>query len=266
MIRTVTVYTGDSDCAQAAQQHAIALAKHVSARLKIVGLGDAKQGFRDGSSTESVADLMQRKRASLAETAERAGVRVVSDVRGNGLKRGLLEEARETDVLVLGLPTEADMASDDAATHLVRKERPVLRKAHCALLLVNQPPVPVKRILACYDDEPVGQRMLQMAGSIAEAYQARIGVFANENDLAKARELADAAKAYLEGYDVPAIDTIAVSRPKGSRVEILHAAESFEADLITMGEEGHNWLERMFCKNVAERTAMATPVPLLIAR
>ena len=265
MIRTITVYTGDSDCAKAAQQHAIALAKHVSARLKVVGLYNESDDMHE-TGAEAAIDLVQQKRDTLVKEAERAGVKVATGLHDNGLTRGLLQEARETDVLVLGLPTEADMQSDDAAAHLVRKERPVLRKAQCALLLVNQPPKPINKILACYSKEPVAQRMLQMIGYMAEGYKARVGVFTISQDPTDATEVAVSAEEYLKGFDIPAIETMPKSGSTSSKVTILQIAELFEADLIGMGEEGHNWLERFMCANLAERTAMATCVPLLIVR
>ena len=266
MIRTVTVYTGESDYAKAAQQHAIEMAKLFSARLKVVRIWDAEKAAPMGEPPESAAELVKRNQEDIVETAERAGVRVVKGLRGDGMTRGLLEEARETDLLVLGLPTEAESDKDDAAPRLIKTERPVLRKADCALLVVNRPPSAVNKILARYQEGMAGKAMLRMTGAVAERYHARLRVVTIENDLAKAAELAAAAEEYLKGYDLAAVETRPQSGPTDSKVKILHAAESFGADLIAMGEEGHHWLERALGADLAERTALSTSTPLLIVR
>lgn len=266
MIRTITVYTGESDYARAAQAHAIEMASQFAARLKVVSLWQAEKGGVVDDSTESASGSMKGNQQDIMEAAERAGVRVVAGSRGEGGTRGLLEESRETDLLVLGLPTDADADRTAEAARVLSNERPVLRKAECALLVVSQPPTPIRKILARYEEGSTGKAMLRMVAAIAERYHAHLGLLTIENDPVKATRLAAAAEEYVKGFDIPSVETLAQAGPTGSTVWIQQVAESFDADLIAMGEEGHNLLERLFGENLAEQTALSTSIPLLIVR
>ncbi len=266
MIRTITVYTGHNEYAIAAHAHAIEMAKQFGARLKVVNVWEAEKGGMLEASNESASDVMHGNLEDIMAAAARSGVRVDEGVRGNGMVRGLPEEARETDLLVLGLPTDEDRNRTDEGDHLVRKERSVLRKVDCALLLVNRPPAPIRKILALYEDSSSGKSMLRMVAAIAERYGAKLGLLTIENDLARAMALSASAAEYVKGFDIPAVEQLAQDGPTGSKVGILEEADAFDADLIAMGEEGHNWLERFFGENLAERTALSTSIPLLLVR
>jgi len=266
MIRTVTVYTGESRFARAAQQHAIEIAKQFKARLKVVDLWSAEEGGPVVQASVPAEALGKGNQNDIVNTAEQAGLHVDTAGRGRGMTRGLLEEAKETDLLVLGLPTETERDENDTASRLFKNERPVMNRAECALLIVNEPPSPLEKILVKHEAGIAGKAMLRMAGAVAERYSARVGILTMENDIARSTELAAAAQEYLKGFDIPAIETLPKSGPPDSKVEILRAAESFGADLIAMGEEGHNWLERWFGADLAERTALTTSTPFLIVR
>lgn len=262
MIRTVTVYTGESDYAQAAQEHAIEMARQFSARLKVIEIWEAENGGMVDDAPEPAAG----SKSGILEAAERAGVRVVAESRGEGMPRSLLEEARETDLLVLGVPTNAEADETAEAARVFKKERPLLRKADCALLVVNQPPAPIRKILARYEEGSTGKAMLRMVAAIAERYQAHLGLLTIENDSVRATELAAAAAEYVKGFDIPEVQMLAQAGPTDSKVLILHEAESFGADLIVMGEEGHGWLKSLLSEHLAEQTAFSTSIPLLIVR
>jgi nucleotide-binding universal stress UspA family protein len=265
VMRTITVCSGQSPYAKAAQQHALKVAKLFGARLKIVGIwnGDDTKATERGESQEA---LMREDCRRVAGSAERAGVPVAWSVRGDGMIRALLGEARETDLLVLGLPVEAERDTNDIATRLLKDELPVLRKAQCALLAVSEPPNALRRIVVRYEDDHSGKAALRWAGGIAEPCKGDVAVLVLEEDVTKAAELAGAAEQYLKGFDLQSLKTIPKSAPTGSKTEILEAAESLDADLIVLGDEGHGVLERFFGRNIAERTALATTIPLLIAR
>lgn len=266
MIRTVTVYTGRSPYSLAAQEHAIEAARLFGARLKVVAIWGADGDKATAESGVPVPELMTQERGEIAARAAQAGVKVAEGLRGDGITRGLLEEARETDLLVLGMPTEADKQTDDVAAGLIRRELPVLRKAECAILAVDQPPRPVRKIMAQYSEGPAAKTMLRLAATWAEKLDAALTVLTVQNDVARATELAAAAEEYLKGFNLSSVETHPEKGPTDSKIPILAAADALGPDMIAMGEEGHSFLERFLGMNVAERTALATPIPLLICR
>jgi nucleotide-binding universal stress UspA family protein len=166
----------------------------------------------------------------------------------------------------LGLPTETQKQTDDSAGRLIHNELPVLRRAECALLVVNQPPRPVERIVAQYEGGWEGKSLLRFTGALAEQYGARVGILTVRSDIAEATQWVSAAADYLKGYQLPSLETFPLSGPVESTDHVARAAASFGADLIAMGETGHGFLGRFLGQNVAERTALATTMPLLIAR
>lgn len=262
MIRTVTVYTGDSDYTKAAQLHGIDIAGRFEARLKVVSLWDA------GSAEEvaSAEQTMKLRRQDIVMRASGAGIRAVEESRGDGMTRGLLDEARKTDLLVLGIPTESQAEGDDMASRLFREQLPVIREAESAVLAVSEPPQPFRKIVVQYDAGNPGKAMLRLAGAIAEKYRAEIAVLTLDDDLSEAARLAAAAAEYLQGFDVPGVETMPKTGTAESKVQIMEAAGVCGADLIAIGEAGHGVIERLLGQNTAERTALATVIPLLIAR
>ena len=267
MIRTITVYSGESDYAQAAQKHAIEAAKAFGARLKIVSLWKPENGPAAAAGEGNPAEAVTRPdRHRVAEMAKEAGVECTEDQRGTGMTRGLLEESRESDLLVLGLPPEEAADESDLAAGLIKRERPVLSQAECSLLIVRQPPEPIDRVLVHYEGDIWGKAALQRAGLAAKCYEAALSVLAVDDDTAEAAALASAAEEYLQGFNLTALDSISERSGSDLDEQVLSAAAEQDADLVVMGEAGHGLLARFLGKNATEKVALEAQVPLLIAR
>ena len=265
MIRTVTIYTGESDYAKAAQKHGMEIARLFGARLKIAGIWSNQTDSEQNVTPESSEGITGTQQEELIDTAQKSGINAEAVFRGEGLTEGLLEEAKETDLLVLGLATEEEN-EDKNTDRLVNAELPVLRRADSHLLIVNRKPSRTKTILAKYEPRNRGKAMLRMVGAMAEKYGARIDLLTTESRIADAVKTAESAVEYLKGYQPADVKTHARTGSNEYSNDIISAAESCGADLIAMGEEGHNWLERLMGTNTAERTALETSTPLLIAR
>ncbi len=268
MIHTVTVTAGENNYAVVAQRHALEIAKRFEARLRVVGAWSPE----GADFAESPEKLVDQKLKELIEAAQRANIRTELSRRGEGILDGLLAETRESDLLVVGMPTEGpsrDEGSpqDDALVEaLIKEDLSLLRRAECSVMVVCRPPQPVNTVLVNYQGGLEGKRALGMAGELAELNSARVVVFSVEGDIARATEWTATATGYLNGFDLASVDTIEQKGVPDSEARILETAESEGADVIVIGHDPYGILDRLLSRDVAEQLALYTHLPLLIAR
>ncbi|MFW6163518.1 MAG: universal stress protein [Planctomycetota bacterium] len=268
MIRTVTVCAGDSPFHDVAHQHALLMTTLFQGRLRgvLVWEPEAVEAYQASGAGEDINAAARRELKDLLEMAAEAGVTAAPRFQGKGMTDGLLAEAAECDLLVIGMPTEGVAQEDPLAKALLHDELPLLRKAESAVLVVCSPPKAPENVLVSYQGGMEGKAALRVAGHLAEAAEAAVHVLSVHGDLAEAERLAAVASEYLGGYDLPSLQTLGQTGSPASTGKVLDVAEETAADLIVIGDEPYGLLEHFFGEDTAERVALATHTPVLVAR
>jgi nucleotide-binding universal stress UspA family protein len=268
MIHTVAVLAGDGAYAEAAQQHALQIARWFQARVRVVTIWEPKEARGatvGGLSLESLAEMNVEKVASEARNDH---VPLEASVRAEGCLKGLLAEARESDLLVVGLPLATTKAADPLLQAIRHAELPLLHKAECLILVVYQSPRPIRKIMVDYQGGIEGKTALRAAGEVALRTSAAVTVLSMDLDPGDAGVMAATAASYLGGFGLSSVETISrVGQPE-SAMEVVRAAESTEADLLVVGGERHgllHWLRDRATPD-PEDVALSTHIPVLIAR
>lgn len=261
MIHVITVLAGQSNQAKIAQQHAVKLAQLFQAKLRIVMIWEP--GDNPGSTTWEERTDKEIERIRL-ETAC-PDISIERSLRGEGLQKGLLTEARETDLLVVGLPKcEAD---DDAVCKFIRKQEPsLLRKAECLVLVVHEETKPITNILVDYHGGVEGKAALRIAGELAIRSSAAVTLLCIDQIHENAEMLTASGKCYLGTFGISKITTMALTKESDYDNEIVHAVESSGADFVVLGEQD-TFLNSLFGKTVRhpEELSVVLQRPILIA-
>ena len=268
MIRTLTVCTGESDLARAAQAHAIDLARAFSARLRALHVHTPAQAeeIERANPDVSAEELARHAFKDVLDQAAAAGIEAEGDYRGEGIPYSLIAESRETDLIVLGAPTYAETKGRPSEEEALEIGRAVLRKAESALYVVDRPPSPIKKVLVAYQGGTEGKAALRLAGHFAEAVQAVLDVISADGDMARAQMRASAAEQYLRGFQLPEVSSFeAIGRPAAD-TDLIETADRMEADVLVFGDEPYGFLDRFFGDAESEEVALATERPVLIAR
>jgi nucleotide-binding universal stress UspA family protein len=264
MIRTITVCAGDSFYDEVAFQHAIAMGSLFQARLRVVLVWEPGARARD---LPGNLDRYVREQADgLLKAAAHAGLTAEARFRGEGLPDGALREAREADLLIIGMPTEGAAHDDPLPRAILSSDLPLLRKAESAVLVVCSPPKPPDRVLVCYQGGTEGKAALRLAGHLAERAQAAVHVLSVQGAIVEAETCAATAAEYLDSFDLPRLETIPRAGSPESEREVLDAADNISADTIIIGDEPYGIIERFFGKATAEQIVLKTQTPVLVAR
>lgn len=263
MIRTLAVQAGESEYAAAALEHAIGLAKLFDARLRIVGIWDnADDNERELTmQREMIERAVQR---SLKRAAD-AGVNATESPRGEGAVKGMLAEAKECDLVVVGMPRKATADSDRNAKTLLKARMPIVRRAESLVLTVCDKPLDTRRILVYYAGGAVAKQALRIAGFLAEKAGVPLLLLTVGAERTAAAELAGTAKRYLGGFSLPKLRAIEKTSSSDLESDILRTAEDQNVSLIVCGDEPHGPF-RLFGDTPAEHAAMNTCLPFLVAR
>jgi nucleotide-binding universal stress UspA family protein len=142
----------------------------------------------------------------------------------------------------------------------------LLRQAECSVLMVSRTQRMIQTILVNYQGGLEGKMALRLAGGWGEKTSARVVVLSIDSDPAQAASLTQVATQYLKGYALAEVKTIERSGDPNSELEILDVVREESADLIVVGAEPYGLLARILDQDVAEDLALATELPLLIAR
>ncbi len=267
MIHVVSTLSGDSSHAHIGQRHAIRIAQLFHARLRVALIWEpevTEQADTGGRTWEVLAaDEMKR----ISRESGDPSLRVESSLRGEGLHNGLLAEARETDLLVIGMPRCA--TDDDPLCKAIRQdELPLLQKAECLTLVVYAEPAPIRSVLVGYQGGTAGKMALRAAGEIALLTSAAVTVLSVDRAPDIAGLLTASAHHYLDGYGIPGITTIERLGEPGSEEELLEVAESIGADFVVVGGEQYGMLTWLRARTAPhpEEISAALHRPVLIAR
>jgi nucleotide-binding universal stress UspA family protein len=265
MIKTVTTIAGDGEYARIAQEHAITLAKALGSELRVVAAWDPSDAPDSAEPGEHPGTLAQQELNRITDRAELQGLTVSGRLTGEGVRRGVLDASEVSDLLVVAIPTEQD--TDDPLTRAtLDRELPFLRGAACSVLAVSQPPSEITKILVDYQGGAIGRTALNVVGELASGLGADVAVMAVKGDVAEAARLATAGEAYLQPFHLNHIDRVEKTGVPDSRGDILSFAESEGADMIVIGEEPVGLLDRLLGQDTADQVALATNLPVLIAR
>lgn len=268
MIHTVVVLSGEGDCARAAQQHALEVARLFRARLRVLVTREPEDTQARPPSGPSMEAFAEREAANLSQDARNAGVTLETCIRGEGLLKGLLAEARENDLLVVGLPPQGTKDADPLLQAVSHAEWPLLHRAECMVLVVHQHPQPIGRILVDYQGGTEGKDALRAAGEVAIRASAAVTVLSVDGDRSIAEALSTTAERYLAGFGLASIQAIEQVGQSGDPAEVARVAESTAADLIVIGGERHgllNWLRDLTTADPHD-VAVLTQIPVLVAR
>ncbi len=265
MIHTLTVPAGENDYAVAAQQHALEWCRLFKARLRVVAAFDADQ-VPEGAQAEGPAELAEKETRALVATARDQGLTAEGTCRGEGVVDGLLNEARDADLLILGIPTLDQAREDRLAKAILNQERPLFEQAESMVLAVCDPPQPVQKLLVNYQGGALGKQALRIAGEMAQRGHYPLVVVSIERDVLLAESLVTSAEKFIEGYELAKVETVAKRGEPSEESDILDATEEVGANYIVISEEPRGLVSRFLLHSTAEGVAMATRLPVLIAR
>lgn len=262
MICTVTTQAGESDYTKAAQEYAISISEHLNARLRVV----AKWQEDVVPAPIDTPSLAKNTAEEVRERAQDVGVAVLEEECDS--LDGLLDEARVSDLFVVGMPTDTDVSEGDENVHDIQEaERPLLHEAECSVLAISKPPEgKIKNILVQYQGGIEGKSALRTAGELAKGFSAKVSILTLHGDEMWALKMASFAKDYLEGYALDEIEILENAGVPESWVDVKDAAESCSADMVVLGEDPYGLLDRLLTRNLGERMAQATDLPVLLAR
>ncbi|MFO7897678.1 MAG: universal stress protein [Planctomycetota bacterium] len=266
MIRTIVVAADESNYARIAQQHAIGLAGRIEGRLRVLAAWpqEAAQEIRD--SGEDPEALARQNIQEVVDKARDNGVEAEGSYRGEAALQSLLAEAREADLVVVGMPTREQARGDDLAEALLHEGLPLFRKAESMLLVVCDPPEPLEKILVNYQPGLEGKQALRTAAWIAERTCRRLAVCCIRREASDADELSAIARRYVKAFDLEDVEMIEKTGGPENHNEILEATRSAGANFIVLGNESHNLFERLFRPPDTEEVALETRIPVLVAR
>ena len=259
MIYSVAVTGGDSKTANIAQRHAIRMANLFQAKLRVVVTWDAwnvEEAMDAGAPDDILKALVDEEMEMVSAEPGASRLRVERSVNGDGLIKGTLDAANESDLLVVGL-TDQDM---DTLS--------LLRNADCMILAVHQAPVSLRRILVDYQGGLEGKAALRMAGEVASRAGAALTVLCVSGDASVAGALAATAGRYLEPYGLIEVGKIEHSGSSTSQQEAFLAVKAVDADLVVVARERHGFFTELFDRATMnpENLASEMGIPVLIAR
>ncbi len=268
MYHTITVASASNSYARLAEAWALKLAALLGARLRAVVAWDQSEVEKARSSDKSLDPerLTEQITRDVVDSARAAGIEAESVFRGEGTLRGILAEAQETDLLVIGMPTEGQAGSDSVARAILDADLPILRRAECSVLVAARPPEDIRSVLVSYQGGHEGKTALRAAGTIAEASGAAATVVSGHGDRAQAEIMTGRALRYLEGFDLPRARGIAFSGQPEEEQRLLQAADETRSNLIVLGHEPYGVIHRLFADDAAEAIALSTNIPVLVAR
>lgn len=267
MIHVVTALAGTSNYAQIAQRHAVGMAQLFHARLRVATIWEQESPeppYEIAGTWDSYADGEVDR---ISREAGGADIVVEKSMRGEGLPRGLLAEARESDLLVVGLP-ECPTGEEPACRAIRNDEMPLLHKAECLVLVAYRDPEPIKSVLVDYHGGTEGKAALRAAGEVASRSSAAVTVLSVNGSRENAEMLTSSAKRYLEPFGIASVTSVERLGQTGSETEVLHAAKAVEADLVVVGGDGHGMLEwlRGRAASQPEELSAALQRPVLVVR
>lgn len=267
LIHVVTVLAGTSSYAQIAQRHAVKMAQLFHARLRVVTVWESESTEHSQGTGKIWDTLADEEVERISREAGNADILVEKSLRGEGLLDGLMAEARESDLLVLGLP-ECPTGEEPVCKAIRHDEMPLLHKAECLVLIVHRDPAPIRSVLVDYHGGTEGKAALRAAGEVALRTSAAVTVLSINGSREHAVMLAGSAKRYLAGFGLSDIASMERVGQTGSETEVFHASESAAADFIVVSGDGHGMLEWLRGRAASQPEELSADLhrPVLVVR
>ena len=267
MIRTIAVHPGDSVCAKAAVRHAAELAKLFGARVRVVGTWQARYDDSDVAEEDATA-IIEKEVAVLVKELQDGGVDAEASPRGEELQAALLDEARESDLLVLGFPPQGSVQEDPVAAMMQKKSFPFVRKAESCVMIVSDIPCKIEKVLVNAGPVPEGKAAMRLAGEIAERSNAELAVaIASGRNEEESDVIAAGISRYLEAFKIPRVSMLQYEGEQRSSATILSGVADAAPDMVVLGAPTYGKLSGFFGKaGAAEDVIRNVSVPVLIAR
>lgn len=273
MIQTILIASDGSECAEAAERYALALARPLGARvrgltvietprvqsLRAASLGvpppplEAIEGF-----LKARADAVCQR---LSERARAAGLDVeVESVSGTADDR-IVERAESSDLLVIGRDGEHQAWRTALIGPTVDG---VLRKTSRPSLVVPAGAELAGPLLLAFDGSPGSSIAARLAVEIGTRMNTSVHVFVDSKDKGRAAARFDEVRKLLGPLAVAGRETSStLGRPD---VKIVDAARSVRAGLIVMGAFARNRIHEYFLGSNAAAVVRTSPVAVLLAR
>lgn len=269
MIKRLTTTVGHGDVFSIAQDCALALADAFSAHITAVSSAKAHDstpmgGAADTAETEAGKVVQQVGREFVAG-AEARGLRAETSFHGEGFVQGLLQEARASDLVVVGAPVRSEQGKEEDGLGIDTCLK-LIRQAECSVLVTSRPWTPVGRILLAYGGGMEGHAALRMAGAFAEKLDSEVWVLGLGNTTEDRAENVALAGKYLSGFDIEKTETSNLFKFGTSANDINTIVQQKDMDLIVLGAKPIGLLQHFFHETTAESLAVAVRAPLLVAR
>jgi nucleotide-binding universal stress UspA family protein len=272
MIKSLLVAVDSSAHAQAALEHAVALARVYDARITGLHVLDIRYvemppyldysyAFEAVPPVLAPVDLMDKFRAK--------GEHILADMRREVEEAGLplqirMEEgvpgqvvadlAQEHDLVIMGKRGEHAKWGRDL---LGSTAEAVTRRSVVPVLLVEEKARPLKKALLLFDGSEPANRGLRVAADLAS----RASVELRDDDAEKGQATLSAARAYLEPLKSTATYSVLPGRAAKAAATAL---AGFPADVVIMGTRGHSALQHLILGRTAEQLMRSVQIPTLL--
>ncbi|WP_254523746.1 universal stress protein [Natrinema caseinilyticum] len=286
MSTRILVPIDGSDPANAALEHALAIAAERGATVHLLNVADTNQPSLTRLGGD-VVDVLEQEGAEIVsdavEMAERRGVSVLTDVVQGDPRSVIVEYAStdEFDFVVMGAHGRRGLGEyvlGSTTDYVVnRSEVPVLtvRSADDAT-----PTYPYTDILVPTDGSDHATEALELAAAFAEQTGARLHLLSVVDEIPEVidagtaelpaqleenvQDVLDEARAAAEGTGIEDVTTTLEtgSMPR----EVTAYADSEGIDLVVMGTHGHTGLDRHLLGSFTERVIRTSSVPVLTTR
>lgn len=275
MIKSILVAVDTSPYADAAREHAVALAKIYGARVVGLHVLDVRllemppyldYTYEGIPLTTMPLEILEGFRSkgdralrTFREAAEAAGVTVDALMEEGVPAETIAESGDSHDLIVMGKRGEHARWGKDMLGAI---SEGVARRTTTPLLLTADKPVEIRSLLLLYDGSHAANHALKLAADVASHCGASVRVLTAADDLERAGVIQDEARAYLEAFALPVSWRVVA----GEVVTVALAdLEEEPVDLVVMGTKGYSFIRRLVMGSATEQLMRDLPVPVLLA-
>ncbi len=280
MYKTILLCTDGSPAAEVAGDYAIWFAKKLSAALRPLYVTDirllegpwlADLSGADGSQAYSAMlpqlQKIQEEKAALVlaaakERCQKSGVACETVHETGGLVRAILDQERQTDLVILGQHGEHAEWSDEMLGSVVER---VVRASVKPCLVTSEKFQEINHMLVAYDGSEESSKALRAAIALAPSLGVKVTIatVAALGGEDAAAELLEKAKQRALGGNVNVNVEVLHGDPEE---EILTLRESIGADLVVMGAYGHTRIRELILGSTTSHVIRKATVPVLLVR
>lgn len=273
MIDSILVATDGSECADAAELCAVALASRLRAGLSGITVVDERVirepiGFRAALPSFPESELSAYHRARAEAIARRFEERAHGNsaeascevAQGNAAER-IVEKGLAAGLTIIGRDGQTEARRGALIGSTVDA---VLRKSNKPVLVVPAGAQTTGTLVLGFDGSPGSRLAAQLAVTLASAMGESIQVFVDSKDKGRAVTRFEDVRKIVGGLSVPVGETSStLGRPD---VKLVDAARDVRAGMIVMGAFGRNRISDYFIGSNAAAVVRTSPFPVLLVR